>query len=148
MSVLHALFGTSLILNLGPFSNYYFFSQVWCCHTFCWTESSGRKCAKAFTILQQQLDWDNHSIGSHGCPWMQKGKKFFLFFSHASIIDFNCSKRVSLIFSSFFYESRSYYLLFWIEWRKTICILFKFKLIQGISSLTWDEMSKKVGKVK
>jgi len=47
--------------------------QIWCCHTFCWTESSRWKCAETTALLWQQLDWDNCSIWSHGCPWMQEG---------------------------------------------------------------------------
>lgn len=40
-------------------------------------------------------------MAAHGC----KKVKSFLFFSHASMIDLNCSKKVSVIFSSFFYDS-------------------------------------------
>jgi len=56
-----------------------FFLQVWCCHTFCWAESSRWKCAQTTNILWQQLDWDNNSISSHGCPWMQEGMLILVF---------------------------------------------------------------------
>lgn len=84
--------------------NYVFLMQIWCCYPFCWTKSGWWKCWETSDVLQQQPDWNNHPLGSHGSSWMQKGipRTWVNLFDVSLLCCLNCfpSLLLQLVFSS------------------------------------------------